>query len=84
MISERAGTTRTASAMTCHDWKNRKVNVPIRSRTLPAMSESEAMTKVSTCSMSLVTRRSMSPVRRRLWKARERRCRCEYSVTRMA
>src|ERR1051325_3550345 len=32
----------------------------------PAMSESDAMMKVSTCSMSLVTRRSISPVWRRL------------------
>ena len=69
----------TATSQECH---SRNASVPMRTRRLPAMSERDLTINCSTCSTSLVTRRSMSPVRRRLWNASERCWRCAYTVTR--
>ena len=54
----------TLNTATCHEWNTRNTSVPTRSRALPAMSGSDWVRNRSTSSMSLVTRRSMSPVRR--------------------
>jgi hypothetical protein len=56
--------------------------VPASTMTLPMRSPEDFVTNSSSWATSLVSRVSMSPVRRWSWKASESRCRCACSPIR--